>query len=209
MTNSPDPARSPAVQRFIASLGLTMDQWREGEGFDLSALQGLSNPEAACVLDLLNERLEGSTGGWRDVEAMAALDIPPARMALLRLSDHPSAEVRLRAARLLDAKDPKGATEREIVRLLDDPETDIGAAALIDRAEEYSTPAVRAALLRCALDGAPHLRVHAAALALFFGGGAEEPFDWNHRPMFLQFGEESRAARLAAMEKLTALMHQG
>jgi hypothetical protein len=201
-----DPAQSPAVQRFVKSMELSMDQWREGEGYDLSALQGLSNPEAAVILDLLNDRLETSAVGWREVEALAALDIPPARMALGRLASHWSAEVRLRAARLQDEKAPTGATEREIVRLLDDPDTDIGAAALMDEAEEYSTPVVRAALLRCALDGAPHLRVHAAALALFFGGGAAEPFDWDHRPLFLEFGEESRAVRLAAMEKLTALM---
>jgi len=201
-----DPAQSPAVQRFIRSLELNLEQWREGVGFDLSALQGLSNPEAAVILDLLNDRLETSAAGWREVEALAALDIPPARMALGRLSSHWSAEVRLRAARLQDEKAPTGATEREIVRLLDDPDTDIGAAALMDPAEEYSTPVVRAALLRCAVDGAPHLRVHAAALALFFGGGAAEPFDWNHRPLFLEFGEESRAVRAAAMEKLTALM---
>ena len=185
-----------------------MDQWREGEGYDLSALQGLSNPEAAVILDLLNDRLETSAAGWREVEALAALDTPPARMALGRLCSHWSAEVRLRAARLQDERTPTGATEREIVRLLDDPDTDIGAAALMDEAEEYSTPVVRAALLRCALGGAPHLRVHAAALALFFGGGAAEPFDWNHRPLFLEFGEESRTVRLAAMEKLKALMRQ-
>jgi hypothetical protein len=203
-----DPAQSPAVQRFVKSMELSMDQWREGEGYDLSALQGLSNPEAAVILDLLNDRLETSAAGWREVEALAALDIPPARMALGRLSSHWSAEVRLRAARLQDEKAPTGATEREIVRLLDDPDTDIGAAALMDEAEEYSTPVVRAALLRCALDGAPHLRVHAAALALFFGGGAAEPFDWDHRPLFLEFGEESRAVRVAAMEQLKALMRQ-
>jgi len=203
-----DPAQSPAVQRFIKSMSLDMDRWRDGDGYDLSALQGLSNPEAACVLDLLNERLESSGAGWREVDALAALDIPPARMALGRLSTHPSAEVRLRAARALDEKNPAGATEHEIVRLLDDPDTDIGAAALMDRAEEYATPGVRAALLRCALDGAPHLRVHAAALALFFGGGAAEPFDWSHRPLFLEFGEEDRAVRLAAMAKLEALMRQ-
>jgi hypothetical protein len=185
---------------------LGMDQWREGEGYDLSALQGLSDAEAAVILELLNDRLDSSYAGWRDVEALDALDVPPARIALKRLATHPSAEVRLRAARLLDARDPAGATEREIVRLLDDPGTDIGAAALMDRAEEHDSPAVRAALLRCALDGAPHLRVHAAALALFFGGGAEEPFDWNHRPLFLAFGEERREVRAAAMEKLEALM---
>ncbi len=202
----PDPARSPAVQRFVRSMRLTVDQVRDGDGYDLSALHGLSNPEAAHILNLLNERLEDSGAGWREVDAMAALEIPPARMALKRLAEHPSAEVRLRAVRHLAERGDAAAAEREIVRLLRDPRTDIGADALMTMAEDHPGDAVRQALLECALDGADHLRVHAAALALFLSAGAQEAFDWNFRPLFLEFGEPDRAVRLEAMKKLKELM---
>ena len=192
--------------RFVNSTMLSLDQWRDGEGYDLAALHGLSNPEAAFVLDLLNERLENTGANWRDVDAMAALEIPPARMAMKRLTSHPSAEVRLRAARHLAQGGDPAAAEAEIVRLLRDPATDIGADALMTMAEHHSTPEVRQALLDCALDGADHLRVHAAALALFLAGGAAEAFDWSHRPLFLEFGESDRAVRTAAMQKLRELM---
>jgi hypothetical protein len=183
-----------------------MDQVRDGEGYDLSALHGLSNPEAAFILDLLNERLEDAGANFRDVDAMAALEIPPARMAIQRLAAHPSAEIRLRAVRYLAERGDEAAATREIVRLLRAPVTDIGADALMTMAEAHPTAAVRAALLECALDGADHLRVHAAALALYLAGRAAESFDWNYRPLFLEFGEADRAVRVKAMASLDALM---
>lgn len=203
----PDPCQSPAVLQFVRSTMLSMDQVRDGEGYDVSALQGLSNPEAACILDLLNERLDTFGANWRDVDAMAALNIPPARMVMQRLAGHRSAEVRLRAARYLAEGGDDTAAEREIVKLLGNPDTDIGASALLMMAEAHPTEAVRKALLDCVIDGADHLRVHAAALALFLAGGAAESFDWAHRPLFLQFGESDRAARLAAMKDLKKLMN--
>ena len=205
-SRSPDPAESPAVRRFVASTMLSMDQWRDGEGYDLSALHGLSNPEAAYILDLLNDRLENAGADIRDVDAMAALEIPPARMVIQRLAEHWSPAIRLRAAEYLTERGDPSAAEREILRLLGDSKTDIGADALMTMAERHPTPAVRAALLECALDGADHLRVHAAGLALFLAGGARESFDWDHRPLFLEFGERDRALRVTAMKRLKALM---
>jgi hypothetical protein len=205
-TPTPNPADTAAVRRFVSSTMLTMDQWRDGEGYDLSALLGLSNPEAAFILDLLNDRLESAGADIRDVDAMAALEIPPARMVIKRLAEHWSAAIRLRAARYLTERGDASAAEQEIVRLLEDPKTDIVADALITMAERHPTAAVRAALLECALDGADHLRVHAAALALFLAGGSKESFDWDHRPLFLEFGESDRAVRVTAMRKLKQLM---
>ncbi|HEU5218950.1 MAG TPA: HEAT repeat domain-containing protein [Gemmatimonadales bacterium] len=199
-------AMSPAVRQFVRSTMLSMDQWRDGEGYDTSMFRGLSQPEAACILDLLNERLADSGAGWRDVDAMAELGIPPARMAMQRLARHPKAEVRLRAARHLAAWGDPSSAEREIVTLLRDADTDIGADALMAMAEHHPSVPVRKALLDCAVDGAEHLRVHAAALALFLAGGAAESFDWEHRPLFLEFGEPDRATRIGALQKLKRLM---
>jgi hypothetical protein len=194
------------VLRFVNSTMLSMDQVRDGDGYDLTALHGLSNPEAAFILDFLNQRLDNFGANTRDVDAMAALEIPPARMVIKRLATHRSAEIRLRAVRYLAERGDEAAASNEIVRLLGDPHTDIGADALMTMAEDHPSAAVRKALLECALDGADHLRVHAAALALFLAGGAKESFEWSHRPLFLEFGERDRAVRVAAMEKLKHLM---
>ena len=94
----------------------------------------------------------------------------------------------------------------EVVRPLRDPATEIGAAAVMLAAEARLGPRVPEALLWCALDGAEHLRVHAAALALYHAGGAPESFDWKQRPLFLQFGESDRTVRLPAVTELRRRM---
>ena len=198
--------RSPALQRFLDSLHLTYDQWHDGEGFDLAALAELEGPERAQALEILDDRLASSGAGWREVDAVAALDGPGAHDRLEQLAGHRSGEVRLRAARHLSERGRPEAAEREIVRLLRAPELETGIDALMTLAEDHPTPAVREALLYCAVDGAPDLRVHAAALALYLAGGADSAFDWNRRPLFLQFGEEDRQVRVRALDGLKALM---
>ncbi len=90
---------------------------------------------------------------------------------------------------------PGTTARRDVIRALRDPDADVGAAALFDMAERHPTPAVREALLDCAVDGDSRFRGHATALALYSAGGAREPFDWAHRPLFLRFGEAERAER--------------
>jgi HEAT repeat protein len=198
--------RSDRVARFITSMSLSYDQWHDGEGYDLSLLGGLSAVEAADVLEVLTERLADSSGGWRDVEAVATLGTAESSALLTRLLRHPSAEVRLRAAQCVAHTGDAAPAEREIVRLLRDPLAEIGTAALMQMVEAHPTPQVRTALRYCAVDGAAPFRVHAAALLLYLGGGAEESFDWNHRPLFLKFGEDDRAVRLAALTRLEEML---
>lgn len=199
----------PAMARFLASLELDYDRWREGEGYDLEALRALTPSEQEVALALLRERLGGPGAGWREVEAVAALALPAAMRFLRELEWHDVAEIRLRAAVLAPDGGSRGTVEREVLRLLRDPATDIGADALMRHAGEHPEPAIRAALLWCAVDGAPHLRVHAAALALYLAGGARSAFDWEHRPLFLRFGEPPRAERQAALAELLGRMERG
>jgi HEAT repeat protein len=199
------PQRSDSVARFITSMSLGYDQWHDGEGYDLALLTGLSPEESADILGILAERLEGSAG-WREVEAVAALGTAESSALLTRLLRHPSAEVRLRAAQCVAHAGDAAPAEREIVRLLRDPLAEIGTAALMQMVEAHPTPQVRTALRYCAVDGAAPFRVHAAALLLYLGGGAEESFDWNHRPLFLKFGEDDRAVRLAALARLEEML---
>lgn len=201
--------KSPAVEQFRRSTVLTYDQWHDGEGFDLGVLETMSPAERAEILALLEERLGQQGAGWREVEALAALGTPAAGALIDRLVDHPVADVRLRATRVLAERGDAGPSEREIVRRLRDPDAAGGIDALMTMAEHHPTPAVREALRFCAVDGAQDYRVHAAALLLFLEGGAKENFDWDHRPLFLQFGEEDRAVRIAALARLEALMPGG
>ena len=197
---------SPALQRFLGSMHLNYDQWHDGDGFDLDALAELEGAERAQALEILDDRLASSGAGWREVDAVAALDDPEARTRLEQLARHRSAEVRLRAVTHLKQRGRPDIAEQEIVRLLGAAELEVGIDALMTLAEDHPTPAVREALLSCAVDGAPDLRVHAAALALYLAGGADSAFDWNRRPLFLRFAEEDRQVRVKALDDLKALM---
>lgn len=57
-------------------------------------------------------------------------------------------------------------------------------------------------MLDCARLGDSEMRVNAAAMLLFLGGKASKPFDWEQRPLFLQFGTDNPAELRASWEEL-------
>ncbi len=77
-----------------------------------------------------------------------------------------------------------------------------GLTTAIDLAQEHRTPVVMDALFRAALRDDHVMAVHAAALLLFLYGKAKEPFDWDRRPFFLQFGEDDPTVRRTAFVQL-------
>ena len=197
--------RSPVLARFLASMSLDVERWRDGDSYDLRALEALPTPERTEVLHILAERLTGP-GDWSDVDALAVVRTPAADTLLENCLRHANVVIRLRAGRRLADRGAPEALEQELLAVLGDPDTDAPIEMTMRFAKEYPTAAVRRALLHCSVEGAPHLRSHAAALSLFLAGRAAEPFDWAHRSLFLQFGEEDRSVRLAARQDLRRLL---
>jgi hypothetical protein len=197
--------KSPALVRFLASISLDIERWRNGDPYDLSALDSLPSHEQTEVCQVLAERLT-EAGDWRDVDALAALGTPAADTLLANCARHANVIVRLRAGWWLADRGTPETLERELLSVLGDRDTDAPIQMTMRLAKEYPRTEVRRALLQCAVDGAHHLRAHAAALALYIAGRAREPFDWTHRPLFLRFGDEDRSVRLGAMEDLRRLI---
>ena len=77
-----------------------------------------------------------------------------------------------------------------------------GLTAALDLATERRTPRVMDALFRAALRTDDIMAVHAAARLAFIHGKAKEPFDWNRRAFYLQFGDADPRIRRAAFEQL-------
>jgi hypothetical protein len=198
----PNPERSAAYQRFLKSLNIGLEEWREGIGYDLEALAEITPEERTAAVDLLRERL-ATRGDWRDVEALAAIGTPEAREVIRAARNHPNHQVQLRAAECLEAAGEDGQIEDHIIAALRGSELYYGLSQAIDLAEEHPTPRVQQTLRHVALNGrTPEARVNCAGLALYLGGQADEAFDWNHRPFFLRFGDEDRAVRLEAYREL-------
>ena len=201
------PQPSDAYQRFVKSIdNLSLDDWREGEGYDLDALEEIRPKERPLAIQLLSERLDNH-GDWRDVEALAAIDLPEAREQLRKATKHANYQVNLRAAEELDGLGEDINMEELIIAALRGSEIYTGLTQALELAEEHPSERIKDTLLDIAVNGSDEgSRVNCAGLALYLGGKASEAFDWDYRPLFLKFGEEDRAIRLEGYREMCGLL---
>src|SRR5436190_1994916 len=61
-------AKTPAYEKFIASMTITQEMWHDGIGYDTDALRLASAEERAGLVSRLT-----ACGDWRDVEALAEI----------------------------------------------------------------------------------------------------------------------------------------
>lgn len=190
---------SSAYQTFLASMTMTYEKCREGESYDLDALDDIRPAERSTAIAMLTAHLAASGVNWRDVEALTALGaFEPVRAAL----SHPDYEIRLHAARQLEDQGEAVDWDAVLIPALSSGFLDAAFSKALDLAEDHPSPNVIKALLACAGQGRTgEARVNAAAMTLYLAGKAEEPFDWDHRPFFLRFGEDDpREVREAYQE---------
>ena len=135
---------SPAWNKFLASLKIDMEQWRDGIGYDLPALAAMHPEERAMIRQWLRSRLTdgGHSIDWRELEAAAALDDTE---VLRSLVNHEESDIRLRVKALLGDDEE---IEKELCRVLGEAD-DIGEIA---RAEalvpHYASSKVKQAMIR-------------------------------------------------------------
>ncbi|HEY4328985.1 MAG TPA: hypothetical protein VGN88_04555, partial [Phycisphaerae bacterium] len=70
------PALSPAAERFIASMPMDYEKWHDGTGYDLTALAEITGDERARIADII---IQHKPRDWRDIEALAQMDLPQAK----------------------------------------------------------------------------------------------------------------------------------
>ena len=192
---------SQACQTFLNSMKINHDEWVDGTGYNLEALGLMTEAEREQVVPLLAKRLETSPD-WREIEALKALRTPEARYALIVAMSYGNLDTRLRATEALRETGEPVDLESILVETLTKTDLMTGLSHAIDVAAEHPSPRVQETLLDRALNGNDDQRIHCAALALFHGGKADEPFDWNHRPFFLRFVDENRRTQIEAYREL-------
>ena len=190
---------SGTVARFAASMEGSMESWREGTGYDLALLKSATPEELASIEELLLSR---PVDDWRDVEALAALDSPRARVALrkaLKSSNH-------RVATAVAEYAPQLVSDAErtkvLVAALEGAEIYGGLTQALTDVEGYHPPEIVDALFRGLLKPNCENPVHFAAMLMFIHGKADSSFDWTHRPLFLRFKTEDRAERESVFREL-------
>ena len=71
--------KSP-LSRFIESMKIDYEKWHDGIGYDLEALKEANKEEREAIERILINR---NPPDWRDIEALATLDTPRTRSALI------------------------------------------------------------------------------------------------------------------------------
>ena len=198
---SAPPGPATALERFEASMLIDYEKWHDGIGYDLDALAEAGDTEKAAIEQRLISR-----GGrdWRDIEALAAVGTGRAREALRQAFAGGGIEVRM--AVLRHAPDVVTDEQRTaaLVEAFRVGQFFGGLAQALDLAAEFHPEPVIEALFRGALERAGENAVHCAALLYFIYGKAKDPFDWDHRPFYLEFNTERESDRIGAFRRLCA-----
>ena len=189
---------SPDFLRFRASMNIGYDEWRDGTGYDLEALQRLAEDERELAMKLLLAR---HAADWRDIEALDCLGSPRALAEIEDALDSRDITVRIHAAEALVQRKLLGDARIEAIILTALQSTTIldGMVTVLRFAEAHPTDRVRQKLLWCARHGHDDVRVHAAALADFLYGHASSAFDAASSPLYLRFGSQRPEERQAAL----------
>jgi hypothetical protein len=187
------------VDRFRQSMEIDYEKWHEGIGYDLSLLKTATPEELVEIENLLVAR---GASDWRDVEALAALNSPRARVALRSASKCANHEVRV--AVLSYAPDVISSDERTetLVAALQVAEIYGGLSSTLLEVEEFHPRPVVDALLRGVLARGGDIATHYAAMLMFLHGKATSAFDWDQRPFFLKFNTDDRSVREAMFREL-------
>jgi hypothetical protein len=197
----PEP-HSDAYQKFRSSMIMDYEKWHDGEGYDLAAFEAMRDDEKE---EIIAEFTSKGSLDWRDQEVLALVGTPDAKKKLKQSAkEGATPEERTQALRRLsDAGDiDEDKLDAQLAEQLAHVAIYNGITPALDMVEDHYGPKVKMALLAGARDR-PEVAVHYAAMLFYKEGLAKEEFDWDHRPFFLRFGEESPPAdRKAAFEEL-------
>ena len=198
---------SDAYRRFRASMDIDYGKWREGEPYDIAALDGMSTAEKAEIEAELSGRPRLD---WRDVEALERIGTPA---ALARIELAAKAQSDGGGAEALGVKLKEGwspAIERRFIAKLRAAQLmESSLDRLFEIARDHPTPAVRAALFELATEGDESVRYAFGAFLLYLHGHSEEwyGFGEGHRPHLLALKgtpQEQTAARAWLAKRIAA-----
>jgi len=199
LSESSDPAtRSSMVDRFIKAAQMDANNWRDPQ-HDLEAIRLATPDELAAIERFLLGR---GINHFIDAQALALIDSPDARQALLGAFRQGTTEIRAAIAYL--APDLIQDEERlaELIARIDTCDAYQGLSLTLEQIETSHPPSVIEAMLRRIARDSGVAAVHFAALLLYLHGLASEPFEWEQRPFFLRFNSDDPCDRRAALVEL-------
>lgn len=188
---------SNALDRFLKSMDIGYEQWHDGIGYDLEALDQLSDSEKKFAEGRLIPR---ASNDWRDLEALDRLGTPAAIKAILNVRKANEPEIRLRAHQV--GPEPTNIEwERAILKSLETAEIFSGLTNVLDCAIEQPSDAVVEKLWAKVRDPASGVAYHCAAALCCIAGKLDSMYDDKYRKLFLRLvGPQSEDRELAVKE---------
>jgi hypothetical protein len=193
---------SDALDRFAKSMNIGYDEWHDGIGYDLLALDELTEAEKPLAVGLLIPR---AAQDWRDLEALDRLGTAEAIEAILGVRSHGNPQIRLRAHE--NGPEPTEAEwEKAILGSLESAERYGGLTQVLDCAVSHPSEAVVAKLWTKVRDPESGVAYHCAAALCCIGGVTDSMYDDSRRKLFLRLVEPESADRAQAVQELEKLL---
>lgn len=181
--------RTDGWTRFVNSLVIDQDAWRDGTGYDLDALDTVSDIERGALRKLFKARLANRNRkpDWRDLEAARALGEMD---AIAQLGDDPDADVRLRSKLIAGTADDVATELAETLRSSRD---DNAVSRALDHVSSHATDEVKQALIERVAKVDANF-INAAMVLLDVYGDVSDT--WAERPFLFKAQAQGRGGPL-------------
>jgi hypothetical protein len=193
---------SEPLRRFEKSMEIGYEQWHDGMGYDVEAIDKLSDSEKREVERKLVPR---AANDWRDLEALDRLGTPAAIQAILRVRSTADPQIRLTAHQYGPEPSPQ-EWEQVIVASLETAEIYSGLTQALSCATSHSSQAVESVLWRKVRDPESGIAYHCASALCCIKGLQVSEYDDTHRALFLRLVGPDSPDRAQAVQELESLL---
>ena len=195
---------SEALRQFEESMQIGYEQWHDGIGYDLEAIDQLTESEKKVVEGKLVPR---AGNDWRDLEALNRLGTASAIRAILGVRQNGEPQIGL-TAHLFGPEPSLSEWERAIMDSLAIAEITSGLIQALNCSIEHPSEAVVALLWSRVRDPQSGVAYHCASALCCISGILESIYDDKHRKLFLRLvgpSSEDRTLAVRELEKILAL----
>lgn len=190
-----------AKKRFLESMEMNYEKWHDGIGYDLTAVDEMTQEDKDSIVDMLSVKLDEP---WRTFETLEHIKTPKAIATINHALSHPSLEVRIAATRFAKGAD----VDRECILIEALEKTDLyaGLSQALYEVETFHPKGIVDALLRGLLKRGDSGAVNFAGMLLYIYCKTDSSFDWNHRPLFLRFKTDDLKEREEAFIEICRII---
>jgi hypothetical protein len=193
---------SGAFNRFQKSMNIGYEQWHDGVGYDLEAIDQLTESEKKVVEGKLVPR---AGNDWRDIEALDRLGTPAAIQAILRVRQTGDVQIQL-TAHQYGPEPTEAEWERAIMNSLATAEIMTGLISALNCAIEHPSDPVVSMLWSKVRDPKSGVAYHCASTLCCIGGAIDSIYDDKYRTLFLRLVGPASEDRSLAVQELESIL---